>query len=168
MMDFNFWGFCSNKKHKFYVYFTLKNHFKPNTLFWNRHKWSDLKCCCEQELDSGHWSYIIIKVRVFMGLFMFWFSVLPLVVMCLLLVLFVLKLKYWANFGWDFFLGVGYPFPSKLKVFFFVCGLKPTKSYLSFISISLSLWLKKLWGTRWRTQVNFGFFLKVVNLAWEK
>ena len=34
-----------------------------------------------------------------------------------------------------------------------------TKSYLSFISSSLSLWwLKKLWGTRWRTQVNFGFF----------
>ena len=34
-----------------------------------------------------------------------------------------------------------------------------TKSYLSFISSSLSLWwLKKLWGTRWRTQINFGFF----------
>ena len=116
MMDFKFWGFCSNKKHKFYAYFTLKNHFKPNTLFWNKHKWSDLKCCREQELDSGHWLYIIIKVKLFVGLFIFCFSVLPLVVMCLLLVLFVLKLKYWANFGWDFF-WVGYPFLSKLYFF---------------------------------------------------
>ena len=41
-------------------------------------------------VDTGH---IIIKVRLFIGLFMFCFSILPLVVMCLLLDLFVLKLK---------------------------------------------------------------------------